>query len=190
MDKEKDTTRQIVEQVQQKNMNKNNNPEGKGGFGYVNVKLGDNTRYLRHALAIYNLPPIDISDEKQVEERIGWYFNHCIENDMKPTVTGMANALGVDRRTIYDWSRGKVRSATHSPLVKKAMTMLEELWEDYMQNGKINPVSGIFLGKNHFGYQDSTEVVLTPNNNLGEQKSSDELREKYLPDASEDEDDV
>jgi hypothetical protein len=30
-----------------------------------------------------------------------------------------------------------------------------------MQNGKINPVSGIFLGKNHFGYQDKTDIVVS-----------------------------
>jgi hypothetical protein len=32
-----------------------------------------------------------------------------------------------------------------------------------MMNGKINPVSGIFLGKNNFGYKDQQEYVLTPN---------------------------
>ena len=42
---------------------------------------------------------------------------------------------------------------------------MELLWENYMQNGKINPVSGIFLGKNNFGYQDKQEMVLTPNTN-------------------------
>ena len=52
--------------------------------------------------------------------------------------------------------------------------------EDYMQNGKINPVSGIFLMKNNFGYADKQEVVLTPNNPLGEQKSTDELEQRYL----------
>ena len=41
--------------------------------------------------------------------------------------------------------------------------MMEELWENYMQNGKINPVSGIFLGKNNYGYADKQEYVLTPN---------------------------
>jgi hypothetical protein len=40
---------------------------------------------------------------------------------------------------------------------------MEQLWENYMQNGKINPVSGIFLGKNHYGMQDKTEYVVTPN---------------------------
>jgi hypothetical protein len=43
--------------------------------------------------------------------------------------------------------------------------MMENLWENYMQNGKINPVSGIFLGKNNFGYQDKQEMVITPNTN-------------------------
>lgn len=34
-----------------------------------------------------------------------------------------------------------------------------------MQNGKINPVSGIFLLKNaNLGYRDQTDIVVTPNN--------------------------
>ena len=49
-----------------------------------------------------------------------------------------------------------------------------------MQNGKINPVSGIFLMKNNFGYADKQEVVLTPNNPLGDTTPVAELEEKYL----------
>lgn len=54
------------------------------------------------------------------------------------------------------------------------------MWEDYMQNGKINPVSGIFLGKNHFGYTDKQEIVVEPKNPLGEAESPEELKRKYL----------
>lgn len=176
---------ETAKEVAQKN-SPAHNPEGKGGFGYVNVKPGDNARYLRHALAIYNLPPIDISDEKQVEERITWYFEHCIKGDMKPTVTGMANALGVDRKTLYGWSRGQVRDVTHFPVVQKAMHALEELWEDYMQNGKINPVSGIFLGKNHFGYVDKQEISVEPKNPLGEAEDAEEIRQRYIAEHAED----
>ena len=43
---------------------------------------------------------------------------------------------------------------------------MEEIWYDLMQNGKINPGSGIFLGKNVFGYKDVADVVVTPNNPL------------------------
>lgn len=157
-----------------------NNPTGVGGFGSVDTAPGDNARYLRHSLSMWNLPVIDISDPKQVEERIVWYFEHCANDDMKPTVSGLALALGIDRKTLYDWSRGNYRDTTHSPIVKKAMDILSTLWEDYMQNGKINPVSGIFLGKNHFGYTDKQEIVVKPENPLGEQKNPDEIKQRYL----------
>lgn len=159
---------------------KGNNPQGIGGFAYVDAAPGDNARYLRHTLSMWDLPVIDISDSKQVEDRIVWYFNKCEEDDMKPTVSGMAFALGVDRKTVYDWSRGNVRGVTHSPIVKRAMDVLASMWEDYMQNGKINPVSGIFLGKNHFGYTDKQEIVVEPKNPLGEAESPEELKRKYL----------
>lgn len=157
-----------------------NNPTGIGGFGSVDTIPGDNARYLRHSLTMLDLPAIDISDPIQVEMRIRQYFEQCVSSDMKPTVSGMALALGVDRKTLYDWSRGNYRDVTHSPIVKKAMNVLDALWEDYMMNGKINPVSGIFLGKNHFGYTDKQEIVVKPENPLGEQKSPDEIKQRYL----------
>lgn len=157
-----------------------NNPTGIGGFGSVDTTPGDNARYLRHSLTMLDLPAIDISDPVQVEMRIRQYFEQCVSSDMKPTVSGMALALGVDRKTLYDWSRGNYRDVTHSPIVKKAMNVLDALWEDYMMNGKINPVSGIFLGKNHFGYTDKQEIVVKPENPLGEQKSPDEIKQRYL----------
>lgn len=181
-DKKKDIMELIDENVAQeviKNNSHNHNPTGKGGFG-GDTEKGDNARYIRHALTTLELPPIDISDASQVQERIVWYFQHCAENDMKPTVTGMANALGVDRRTLYDWSRGNLRNVSHTPIVKKAYALLEELWEDYMQNGKINPVSGIFLGKNHFGYADKQEIVVEPKNPLGDEVDPQEVQQKYL----------
>ena len=56
--------------------------------------------------------------------------------------------------------------------------------ENYAQNGKINPVTAIFLMKNHFGYRDQQEVVVTPNGPLGDQVPEDELAKKYLDDVS------
>jgi hypothetical protein len=130
----------------------------------IQAEPGDNAKYLRHALKTMGLPPIDISDAKQVEDRINWYFVHCAEDDMKPTVNGMCNALGIHRDTILTWRKGEYRADSHQAIIVRAHRVLEELWEDYMQNGKINPVSGIFLGKNLFGgYSDKQEVVLTPN---------------------------
>jgi hypothetical protein len=63
---------------------------------------------------------------------------------------------------------------------------MEEIWYDLMQNGKINPGSGIFLGKNMFGYKDIADVVVTPNNPL--QDLDAETAQKRLLDAVPDDD--
>ncbi len=51
-------------------------------------------------------------------------------------------------------------------VIKMAYNSLEVLWESWSTNGKINPVTAIFLGKNNFGYVDKQEHVLTPNQNV------------------------
>lgn len=131
-------------------------------FGQEYVESGDNSKYLSHALVTATMPKIDTGDPKQVEERIHWYFGHCINNDMKPTVSGLCNALGVTRETLRLWKDGTFRGEEHQTLVKQAYGVLEELWEDYMMNGKINPVSGIFIGKVHFQYKDQQDIVISP----------------------------
>lgn len=141
---------------------KRNRPD-LANFGQENVQPGDNAKFLSHAMAVMNMPEINIADVDQVEQRIGEYLTLCAQNDMKPTVKGFCNALGITRQTLFDWRHGNFRAETHQAVIVKAYGLLEELWESYMQNGKINPVSGIFLGKNNFGYQDKQEYVLTPN---------------------------
>lgn len=152
------------------------------GFDVVmngNPDPGDNSRYIRHALVAWNLPPIDISDPEQVRQRISDYFDYCEQNDRKPQLVGMANWLGVSRETLNTWKRGEYRSETHSDIIKKAVDVLEEIWADYMQNGKINPASGIFLGKNFFGYKDVQDVIVTPNNPM-ENADPNDVRKKYM----------
>ena len=144
---------------------------------------GDNTKYLSHALAVRNLPPIEIGDPVQVKNRINEYFALCTQNDMKPTVTGFRNALRIGKTTLWEWKQGSYRADTHQAIICEAYDMLEALWEDYMMNGKINPVSGIFLGKNNFGYQDKQEYVLTPNQKEAVDASVIEAKYAELPEG-------
>lgn len=147
--------------------------------GNENLKKGDNAKYLQNAMEIYNLPKIDTKDVAQVEERIDWYFEHCIDRDRKPSVQGLSNALGISRKTFYRWSTGESRQETHCPTIEKANGVLAELWEDYMLNGKINPASGIFIGKNHFGYVDNVEITVEPKQTVIEPIKQDELMDIY-----------
>jgi hypothetical protein len=145
----------------------------------LDLEPGDNTKYLTLAMTVMNLPPIDIADVNQVKSRINEYLNLCSVNDIKPTVKGFCNALKISRTTLFDWKRGKWRGDSHQAVIIEAYDLLEELWENYMQNGKINPVSGIFLGKNNFGYQDKQEYVVTPNVNEVEAVDAKIIEEKY-----------
>lgn len=160
---------------------------GRGGkHNFPNTQLldteaGDNTKYLSHALAVRSMPPIEIADPVQVQNRINEYFALCVQNDMKPSATGFRNALRVAKSTLWEWRQGNYRKGTHQAIICEAYDVLEALWEDYMQNGKINPVSGIFLGKNNFGYQDKQEYVLTPNQKETVDPSTIEAKYKELP---------
>lgn len=154
---------------------------GKNNFptAQLEVESGDNAKYLRHALATKNMPPIDVSDINQVSDRLEWYFNHCAEDDMKPTVTGFCNSLGISRQTLLNWKTGVHRADSHQAVILKAYGLLEELWEHYMQNGKMNPVSAIFLAKNNFGYKDQQDVVVTPNTKDVEAVDATTIEAKY-----------
>lgn len=158
----------------------------------LNVAPGDNAKYVMLGARLFNLPPIDLKDPEQVTNRLNEFFQIHAEADMKPTVSGMGMALGLDRRRLYEIKTGNYHTSkglSELPTmttvsIKKAYEYMEILWENYMQNGKINPVSGIFLGKNNFGYQDKTEYVVTPNVNNDSDYNADDIRKRYLTDSA------
>ena len=142
---------------------------------------GDNNKYTTFALALMRLPKIDIRDPQQMRDRVGEYFQLCADFDMKPAVTALGLSLGMDRRRLWEVKNGQDYQGMpqeSKDIIKMAYDSLEMLWESYMQNGKINPVSGIFLGKNNFGYKDQQEYVVTPNT-MGEDESPDVIAAKY-----------
>ena len=154
----------------------------------LNVEQGDNTKYLMLGMRLFNLPTIDLKDPVQVNDRLNEFFRIHAEADMKPTVSGMGMALGLDRRRLWEIKTGvsdrnKDLPTSTRDAIKKAYEYMEILWENYMQNGKINPVSGIFLGKNNFGYQDKTEYVVTPNMNNDSDYSPEDIKSRYLTDS-------
>ena len=158
----------------------------------LNVESGDNSNFIGTSLELFNLPNIDLDDPEQVHERLNECFNIFARHDVKPTVSGIALALnGKDRRWLWavandkpyggSGSHIKVNPAT-ADLLKKVYRLLDSQWQHYMQEGKINPVSGIFLAKNNFGYVDKTETVITPNTSLATTDAATiEAKYKELP---------
>lgn len=146
----------------------------------VQTEPGENTRYMGHSLRVYNLGKINMSDPDVVEKRIGEYLTICYEDDMKPSVSGLALALGIDRSSLLRYRHGIIgKNEEVRTILKRAVDLLDQQMTDYMQNGKINPVAGIFLMKNNFGYQDKTEVVVSPVVPLGDQSDENALADRY-----------
>ena len=139
------------------------------GFYDVQVSEDDIGTYMQSTLDILNLPKIDYDDPKEVLGRINQYYQICGRYGLKPTVSGYALAFGWDRKQLLAVRNNDVNSHSFvkltpetAELVKKGFGLMENMWENYMQNGKINPASGIFLGKNNFNYVDVVQQVVTP----------------------------
>jgi hypothetical protein len=162
------------------------------GENMLITEPGDTTRIVQTNMKFLTLPKVDLRDPKAVKQRIGEYFQIYAEADMKPTVAGMAMALDVDRRRLWEIKTGNyVNVGGYKDLpvetvdcIKKAYEILESTMESYANAGKINPVMAIFMMKNHFGYQDKTEYVLTPNQKQESDYDADEISKRYLTDSA------
>ena len=163
-------------------------PKRKDLANTATLPEGDNNKYTTFALAIMQLPKIDIRNPVEVRARVVEYFTLCAEHDMKPGVAAVGLALGIDRRRLWEIRSGNQARLSIpqecKDIINEVYDSLEVLWENYMQNGKINPVSGIFLGKNHFGYADKQEYVVTPNTTqLSADPATIEAKYAELPDV-------
>ena len=151
---------------------------GSQNIAKYNAEQKRNAEYLSFAIQSWGIKRVNTKDPEAIKERLTWYFERCIENNMKPTMSGMASALGVSRQILWDWHNGTRRPENYE-IIESAYNMMEQLWEMYMMNGQINPASGIFLGKNHFGYKDVQDIVVQPKQPLGEEADTEAIEEKY-----------
>ena len=160
--------------------------------GDLGQEPGDNTRIVQTNMKFFDMPRVDLKNPDAVRERLGEYFRIYGEADLKPTVAGMAMCLGVDRRRLWDIKTGNYTNVggykdlppETVDLVKKAYEILETTMENYANAGKINPVMAIFMMKNHFGYQDKTEYVLTPNQKQESDYNVEDISKRYLSDST------
>lgn len=176
-EKKKNELQNVAEQVVKKKRERKDQQ--------LQVEDGDNAKIMNHNMELFLLPDVDIKNEEQVNNRIIDYFKICAKNDMKPSVAGLALAFNVSRSTLWNWVTQKNKAFPYVDTLKKAYNLLAAEMEDMMQNGKINPVAGIFLMKNNHGYADKTEVVVEPRNPLGDLTEQAALEQRYIEDATE-----
>lgn len=142
---------------------------------------GYNSRRVRFMMEIIPKEPLDHNDVAEMERRFANYLSLCEQYDMKIGNQAAYLAIGIDKGTVWDWLNRRTANPARADFVKKVQYICATAREGMMEDGKINPVVGIFWQKNYDGLKDQQEVVLTPNTSaLGEQKTAEALREKYI----------
>ena len=94
-------------------------------------------------------------------------------------------AIGIDKTIAWKWENEQL-SKDRRNLIKSIRQVCAVYREQLMQDGKVNPVVGIFWQKNYDGMRDQTETVVTANAPLGEEvtgRDAERLAETYLSNA-------
>lgn len=157
--------------------------ERKEKFAKQYPEEGSNSKALRNALQSEWEDPIDTSDPQAVKERIDEYYLYCIEKDVRPQITGLANWLGVDRSTLNRWKRGTFRAGTHEGIIERELSRMEEIWSEQFLNGELPPAQGIFYAKNVFGMRDVVEQKVEISTPLGAMPDQRELEARIASDV-------
>lgn len=142
------------------------------------------TKNLSFALRCQRMPRVDTSDAKAVQDRINWYFEACMAEGVRPGVEGLCTALHINRATLSRWCNGIDRAGqAHQEIARDAKQILADMMEQYLMNGTINPVAGIFLASNQFDYDRNATVTVQTQPSLISAEDPKLLAEKYQADV-------
>ena len=120
----------------------------------------ENARYIVHSVKLSTFSKIDRTNAEQVRNRTIEYLEACVDDGMKPNLTGYALALGTNRQGLQQMFLS--RNTDHETLeaLDNGIAMVENVMLELMLDQKINPVTAIFLLKNHFSYSDQTDIKI------------------------------
>ena len=110
---------------------------------------------------IGNTNALKYKTQEQLQEGIDAYFAKCDEDGRPYTMSGLALALGLDRKTLVNYSERDLFSTQ----IKNAKAKVEEQLEESLY--RLGNNSGIIFNlKNNYGWADKTEQVVTQENRI------------------------
>jgi transcriptional regulator with XRE-family HTH domain len=124
----------------------------------------------------------DYDTVEDLENEIIAYWDYLMEQNengitLIPDVEGLAAFLGVTRNTLNNWEN-KNRNG-FAETVAQAKNAIAAAKKQIGLRGYIPPLVLAMDFNNNHGYTQKQEVVITPNNPLGDAKSNEELMSEY-----------
>lgn len=172
---DKDKKNEVEIKPKRKSNGRNSPVIGDNG---VSLKKGDATRYANIMLDMMALPAVDRSNVQELENRFLEYIQYCADRDIKLGNQMAYLALGISKDDAYNWENGRTLTPEHSDFIKKVRQICAGNREILMQDGKVNPVTGIFWQKNYDGLKDVQEVDIRPVQPLGDQLSPEDIAKR------------
>jgi len=90
---------------------------------------------------------------EKMQEVIDKWVMYCDINKKPMTMTGLANVLGMDRRSLVDYAHRD----EFTPVIKRARAKVQQYLEEQLVSGK-NAAGLIFNLKNNFGWTDERRI--------------------------------
>lgn len=101
--------------------------------------------------------PKKFETPEQLQKLIDDYFLDCKKNKLPLTYAGLAVAIGIDRRSLYNYSKDEEFFLT----IKKARDKVEQYVEEQIF---IRGSAGVIFYAKNYGYTDRQDVNITPVN--------------------------
>lgn len=145
-------------------------------------ELEQNATIIRHSLAGLSVKPVDLLDNKEVEQRALAYFADCAATGAKVTPPGLALWLGITSADLTNWL-ADYGTEEHRKSAARIYQFLHSAFADAALSGKQSPQLSMFFAKNWFGYTDSQRIETAQV--VERKKSLDELAKEAaaLPDG-------
>lgn len=127
-----------------------------------------------------SLPPINLDDAEQIQKRIAWYFNKCLEEGYVLSIEGMCNALHVTKKTFMSWLDGTSRKGTeHMKIAQLAFQTLTAYMEGGLLSGDIPAVPAIFVMSNNYGYVQKQTISAEISESVLDTATPEQLEKRY-----------
>ena len=117
------------------------------------------------------------------------FLELCERTTTIPTVMGLATWLGVNRDTLYAHANNS--NSPYSVVIKNFIDLCHMSLENGTVDGKVNPVTYIFMGKNYFGLSDSKDIKVSATTSQGSPNAEEtasalrkQLEEESIPNAT------
>lgn len=122
--------------------------------------------------------PYAFDNKEKLQVELNSYFDLCDKTDTVPSITGIAMWLGCNRDTIYAHANNS--NSPFSDIFKNVINFCHLTIENGTIDGKINPVTYIFLAKNYFNMEDSKQITVSAQqgSNINSQETADALRKQ------------